>query len=65
MADFLISLMPPDFMTRKEERLRIKEQRQNIYETLINKHSEGYAAAWLNALSDGELRLASKELYLQ
>lgn len=65
LEDFLISLMPNDFITKKEERARELRQRQSIHETLIDRHPNSYAATWLDALHSKELRLPQKELYLQ
>ena len=65
LSDFLLSLMPEKFMTKREERQQEQAKRQEIMDRLLGKYPVEPARRWLLALVQGDLRLFAKELYQQ
>ena len=62
--DFLLSLVPAGFRSKKDEQLLLREKRQNLLNKLMQSHTSELASRWLSALQKGELRLSHKEYYL-
>ncbi|BAL82617.1 hypothetical protein SELR_09090 [Selenomonas ruminantium subsp. lactilytica TAM6421] len=65
LPDFLLSLMPGNFITKREERQQEQAKRQEIMDRLLAKYPAGPARRWLQALAQGNLHLFAKELYQQ
>ena len=64
LAEFLLSLQPAGFMTRREERESAQNLRKSILVRLQNAYTGKAAVRWLTALQNRDLHLAQKEFYL-
>ena len=63
LEEFLLGLMPEDFMTKHQERQREQAERLCILDGVRKNYSKGCAAKWLDALSQQCLKLPQKEFY--
>ncbi|SDP37901.1 TIGR02679 family protein [Selenomonas ruminantium] len=65
LPDFLLSLMPGNFMTKREERQQEQVKRRAIMDRLRAEYPAEPVRHWLRALAQGDLRLFAKDLYQQ
>lgn len=64
LGEFILAMLPKNFISKKEERQQEQLARHTIYEDLMKRHTSSYTHKWLQALADGQLRLHKRELYL-
>lgn len=64
LGEFILAMLPKNFISKKEERQQEQLARHTIHEGLMKRHTSSYAHKWLQALADGQLRLHKREQYL-
>ncbi|WP_294519342.1 TIGR02679 family protein [uncultured Anaerovibrio sp.] len=62
IENFILSLLPDNFVSKQEERRQKENKRQLILDQLLREHSSELATKWLQSLKDGQLRLSKRDL---